>query len=148
MANVILPVAPEGCLASITLWSSEEAISAGKADGPRKRGGQLRYSDGAIQCLLIVRSFFHQTLRATAGFVRLVFELIDLELEVADYTTIGKRSKQLQVCWPKKARGPLPAVLDRTGLKVFGECELFYSSRHSRRSHVQGNQFDLGNPGS
>ena len=52
-----------------------------------------------------------------------MFELIDLELEVADYTTIGKRSKQLQVCWPKKARGPLPAVLDRTGLKVFGEGE-------------------------
>ncbi len=23
----------------------------------------------------------------------------------------------------------------------------FYSSRHARESHVQGNQFDLGNPG-
>ena len=108
---------------SITRWISEEDLSAWKDDGPRKRGGQLRYSDGAIQCLLTVRSFFHLTLRATEGFVRSVFELIDLELEVADYTTICKRSKQLKVCLAKNGRGPLPAVLDSTGLKVFGEGE-------------------------
>ena len=52
-----------------------------------------------------------------------MFELIDLELEVADYTTICKRSKQLKVCLAKNGRGPLPAVLDSTGLKVFGEGE-------------------------
>lgn len=108
---------------SITLWISQEDISAWKATGPRKRGGQLRYSDGAIQCLLIVRSFYHLTLRATEGFVRSVFGLMGLELAVADYTTICKRSKQLKVCLPKEASGPLQLVLDSTGLKVFGEGE-------------------------
>ena len=41
---------------SITLWTSEEDIRAWKPDGPRKRGGQVQYSDGAIQCLLMVRN--------------------------------------------------------------------------------------------
>lgn len=70
-----------------------------------------------------VRSVFHLTLRATEGFVRSVFELIDLELAVPDYTTICKRSKCLEVSLPRKAKGPLHAVLDSTGLKVFGEGE-------------------------
>lgn len=108
---------------SITLWISEEDIEAWKPDGPRKRGGQLQYTDGAIQCMLMVRSFFHLTLRATEGFVRSVFKLIDLELAVPDYTTICKRSKCLKVSLPTKAKGPVHAVLDSTGLKVFGEGE-------------------------
>jgi DDE family transposase len=108
---------------SITLWISAEDIRAWKPNNSRKRGGQFQYTDGAIQCLLMVRSFFHLTLRATEGFVRSVFALMDLELEVADYTTRCKRSKQLQVCLPKNARGPLHLVLDSTGLKVFGEGE-------------------------
>ena len=54
---------------SITLWISEEDIGAWKPGGPRKRGGQFQYSDGAIQCLLMVRSVFHLTLRAAEGFL-------------------------------------------------------------------------------
>ena len=73
--------------------------------------------------MLMVRSVFHLTLRATEGFVRSVFELIDLELAVPDYTTICKRSKCLEVSLPRKAKEPLHAVLNSTGLKVFGEGE-------------------------
>ena len=62
---------------SITLWTSEEDIRAWKPDGPRKRGGQVQYSDGAIQCLLMVRSVFHLTLRATEGFLRSLFHLLE-----------------------------------------------------------------------
>ncbi len=108
---------------SITLWISDEDIGAWKPKGVKKRGGQPRYSDVAIQCLLMVRSFFHLPLRATEGFVRSVFELINLELSVPDYTTICKRSKYLKVSLPKIAKGPLHVVLDSTGLKVFGEGE-------------------------
>ena len=67
---------------SITLWTSEEDIRAWKPDGPRKRGGQVQYSDGAIQCLLMVRSVFHLTLRATEGFLRSLFHLLEWELPV------------------------------------------------------------------
>ena len=72
---------------------------------------------------VMVRSVFHLTLRATEGFVRSVFELIDLELAVPDYTTICKRSKCLEVSLPRKAKEPLHAVLNSTGLKVVGEGE-------------------------
>ena len=67
---------------SITLWISEEDIGAWKPGGPRKRGGQFQYSDGAIQCLLMVRSVFHLTLRAAEGFLRSVFHLLEWELPV------------------------------------------------------------------
>lgn len=108
---------------SLTLWINDEDIEAWKPSCPKKRGGQVRYTDGAIQCMLMVRSVFHLTLRATEGFVRSVFELIDLELAVPDYTTICKRSKCLEVSLPRKAKEPLHAVLNSTGLKVFGEGE-------------------------
>ena len=108
---------------SITLWISEEDISAWKPGDSKKRGGQFQYTDGAIECMVMVRSVFRLTLRATEGFVRSVFELIEVELTVPDYTTICRRAKFLEVSLPKKAKGPLHAVLDSTGLKVFGEGE-------------------------
>lgn len=73
--------------------------------------------------MLMVRSYFLLTLRATEGFVKSVFGLMGLELDVPDYTTICKRSRKLKVSLPKDSRGPLHAVLDSTGLKVFGEGE-------------------------
>jgi hypothetical protein len=108
---------------SITLWISEEDIGSWKPDNTGKRGGQLQYSDGAIQCMIMVRSVFHLTLRATEGFVRSMFKMIGLELAVPDYSTICRRSKFQEVRLPKKATGALHAVLDSTGLKVFGEGE-------------------------
>ncbi len=107
----------------ISLWINEDDIRAWKPDAPRKRGGQLVYSDRAIQCLLMVRSFFHLTLRATEGFAQSLFKLMGLELDVPDYSTICRRSKHLRVSLPKKAKGPLRTVLDSTGLKIFGEGE-------------------------
>jgi IS5 family transposase len=108
---------------SITLWINTEDLGAWKPEDYPKRGGQRQYSDGAIQCLLMVRGFFRLTLRATEGFVKSVFQLMDLELGVPDYTTICRRAKFLEVVLPRQAKGPLHAVLDSTGLKVFGEGE-------------------------
>ncbi len=108
---------------SITLWISEEDIGAWKPQGPRRRGGQLQYSDEAIQCLLLIRSVFHLTLRATEGFLRSWFQSMALELAVPDYTTICKRAKDLAASLLRKATGPWHAVLYSTGWKVFGEGE-------------------------
>lgn len=108
---------------SLTLWISDEDIEGWKPSGPKNRGGQVRYTDGAIQCLLMLRSVFRLPLRGTEGFVQSIFELMDLDLSVPDYTTICKRSKCLKVSLPKESKGPLHAVLDSTGLKVFGEGE-------------------------
>jgi hypothetical protein len=108
---------------SLTLWISDEDVLAWKPSGPKKRGGQIRYTDGAIQCVLMFRSVFRLPLRGTEGFVRSVFDLMGVGLPVPDYTTICRRSKCLMVSMPQNAKGPLHAVLDSTGLKVFGEGE-------------------------
>ena len=63
------------------------------------------------------------TLRATEGFLRSLFHLLEWELPVPDYTTLCKRAKRLGVSLGRKAAGPLHLVLDSTGLKVFGEGE-------------------------
>lgn len=108
---------------SLTLWISPDAGAAWNADPLPQRGGQFQYSDAAIQCLLVTRSVFHLTLRATEGFARSVLPLLKLPLPVPDYTTLCKRAKSLAVSLPRWAAGPLHLVLDSTGLKVFGEGE-------------------------
>jgi len=71
----------------------------------------------------IVRAVFHLTLRATEGFAQSLFEMMKMDIDVPDYTTLCKRAKQLNVSLPTTAPGPIHAVLDSTGLKVFGEGE-------------------------
>jgi len=50
---------------SITLWIHEDVLRAWKAapEAVRPRGGQKRYSDGAIECLLMVKSVYHLAYR-------------------------------------------------------------------------------------
>ncbi len=110
---------------SLTLWVSPDVVRAWKPqpDGPRQRGGQVQFSDMVIECLLTVRVVFHLTLRATEGFARSLFEMMKVNVEVPDYTTLCKRAKHLNVSLPTTTHGPIHAVLDSTGLKVFGEGE-------------------------
>ena len=66
---------------------------------------------------MMVRSVFHLTLRATEGFLRSLFHLLEWELPVPDYTTLCKRAKRLGVSLGRKAAGPLRLVLDSTGFE-------------------------------
>jgi hypothetical protein len=110
---------------SITIWVSPDVVRAWKPlpDGRRQRGGQVQFSDMAIECLLTVRTVFHLPLRATEGFARSLFEMMRVNVDVPDYTTLCKRAKHLSVPLPTTTQGPIHAVLDSTGLKVFGEGE-------------------------
>ena len=108
---------------SITLWINTADLNTWKPDGPRQRGGQWVYSDAAIQCLWLLRSVFHLTLRATEGFAHSLFQLMGVDLPVPDYSTICRRANGLTVRLPKNAKGPLHVVLDSSGLKIFGEGE-------------------------
>ena len=110
---------------SLTLWVSPEVVRSWKPrpDGPRHRGGQVQFSDMAIEGLLTMRAVFHLTLRATEGFAQSLFEMMKVNVAVPDYTTLCKRAQHLNVLLPTTAHGPIHAVLDSTGLKVFGEGE-------------------------
>ena len=110
---------------SLTLWINEDVIRAWQPApaAKRKRGGQRRFSDSAIEALLTLRAVLHLPLRATQGFAQSILELLDVDLEVPCYTTLSRRGQNLAVALPTLAEGPLHAVLDSTGLKVFGEGE-------------------------
>jgi len=110
---------------SVTFWISEEVLEAWKpkAVGQRKRGAQPEYTDMAIECMLVLRAVFHLTLRQTEGFVRSLFEMMEIDLKVPDYTTLCKRARHLSIELPTTASGPIHAVMDSSGLKIYGEGE-------------------------
>jgi IS5 family transposase len=108
---------------SITLWVDQDTLQAWRYQGPTRRGAQFEYSDLAIECLLTLRAVYHLTLRATEGFARSLFALMQMGLPVPDYTTLCRRAATVRITLPKKASGPLHLVLDSTGLKVYGEGE-------------------------
>ena len=58
--------------------------------GPPQRGAQFTYSDQAIEAMLTVKEVFHLTNRAIEGFLRSLFELLELALPVADHTTLSR----------------------------------------------------------
>jgi hypothetical protein len=108
---------------SLTLWVEQETLRAWRYQGPSQRGAQFQFSDLAIECLLTLRAVYHLTLRATEGFARSLFGLMEVDLLVPDYTTLCRRAASVRITLPKRAEGPLHLVLDSTGLKVYGEGE-------------------------
>jgi hypothetical protein len=64
----------------LTLWLDEAAIARWQAPRRTPPGGQRRYSDLAIELVLVLRLVFHLALRQAEGFVGSVLRLLGLEL--------------------------------------------------------------------
>jgi hypothetical protein len=109
----------------ITLWIDDDVIRAWQPDpkAPKKCGGQKEYTDGAIECLLMVKHVHHLGYRQTEGFACSMSKLLGVELPIPDYTTLNRRAKELKVQLATSEKGDIHAVLDSTGLKVYGEGE-------------------------
>jgi Transposase DDE domain len=109
----------------ITFWLSEEALSNWIAPPSCKRGGQVFYSDTAIDVLSVIRFRYKLTLRSTQGFAESLMVLMGVSLPIPNYTTLCRRLSslpaQLQAQLSKKEE--LHVVIDSTGLKVYGEGE-------------------------
>ena len=60
----------------ITVWLAPDAIATWEAVGVGKRGGQLQYSDLAIETALTLRLIFHLPLRQTEGFLTSIFGML------------------------------------------------------------------------
>ncbi len=82
---------------SITFWLSPDAIAGWNAKSSGRRGGQRKFSDLAIKAALTLRLLLHLPLRQTGGFLNSIFELMGLTLDVAEHTTLSRRSKGLAV---------------------------------------------------
>ena len=128
---------------SITIWLSEDFAKVWLYAGEKQRGSQFEYSEKAIEMMLTIREVFHLTNRGVEGFVRSVFQLLDIPLPVADHSTLSKRAKTLQVNWPRKSKGSLNLVLDSTGLKVYGEGE-WKVRKHGYSKHRTWRKLHVG----
>lgn len=134
---------------SITVWISEEVIEGWKPipQGRRPRGGQVEYSDRAIECLLTLKAVFKLPYRQTEGFGRSIMAVLGVRVTIPDYTTLCKRSADLAVALsPSQVQGAKHIVVDSTGLKVYGEGEWKvrqhgYSKRRTwRKLHLSVNE--------
>jgi Transposase DDE domain len=108
---------------SITFWLAEDLEKTWLYVGEKQRGSQFDYSDQAIRMMLTIKEVFHLTNRGVEGFMRSVFQLLKINLPVADHSTLSKRGKDLRVSLPKKNSQSLNIVMDSTGLKIYGEGE-------------------------
>src|SRR5215211_6461051 len=77
----------------LTLWLDEAAIAGWHASRRTTPGGQTRYSNLAIELVLILRLVFHWALRQAEGFSSSVLGLLGLDLPIPDYTTLSRRSR-------------------------------------------------------
>ncbi len=73
---------------SLTVWFSEDAIQAWRAEPRRTPGGQPHYSALAISTALTLRAVFRLGLRQTEGLLGSILHLLGLELAVPDHTTL------------------------------------------------------------
>ena len=110
---------------SVTFWFSEDAIRQWRhANAQPKRGHPFVYSDTAIECLLVLRELFQLPYRQTEGLGRSLAQLMEVEIEIPDYTSLAKRAAKLRISLDvRRHAGAIDVVVDSTGLKVFGEGE-------------------------
>lgn len=82
-----------------------------------------QYSDEAITIMLMIKNAYGLQLRQVTGFMKSVFKLAGISIEIPDYTTLSRRSKKLKVTLNKTAKEFTAMIIDSTGLKLFGEGE-------------------------
>jgi hypothetical protein len=118
---------------SLTVWFTDAAIAAWKAEPRTTRGGQSRYSALAIATALTLRSVFRLALRQTEGLIGSIIALLGLELSVPDHTTLSRRAESLDVVRPRPGSGPVHLLVDSTGLKLSG-CGEWLLEKHGTKT--------------
>ena len=108
---------------SLTVWFTEAAIAAWKAEPRCTRGGQPRYSAVAITTALTLRAVFRLALRQTEGLIASLLRLLGLDLAAPDHSTISRRGETLPVSRPRAGSEAVHLLVDSTGLKLCGPGE-------------------------
>ena len=117
----------------ITVWLAPDAIATWEAVGVGNRGGQLQYSDLAIETALTLRLIFHLPLRQTEGFLTSIFGMLGLDLSAPDHTTLSRRGQHLDLPLRRAPAGAgLHLIVDSTGLSIVGEGEWAAGGRERR----------------
>ena len=129
---------------NITIWMTPDSIASWNALPTGRRGGQLKYSDLAIETALALRLLLHLPLRQTEGFLASIFNLMDLHLDVPDHTALSRRGARLNIpLRVQRGPGPIDLVIDSSGLAIFGEGE-WAAAKHGGKGTQCWRKLHLG----
>jgi hypothetical protein len=125
---------------SLTLWIEDAALECWQTIGP---SGQARYTNAAIQTVLMLRTAFKLALRQIEGLMRSVLTLMGLTISAPDHTTVSRRAATLPVIQaPSLPRGPLHVLIDSTGLQVYGAGQ-WLEAKHGAKSRRKWRKLHL-----
>ena len=128
---------------SLTVWFTDAAIAAWKAEPRTTRGGQPRYSALAINTALTLRAVFRLALRQTEGLIGSIMALLGLGLAVPDHSTLSRRAETLEVPRPRPGARPVHLIVDSTGLKLCGAGE-WLTEKHGTRTRRSWYKLHIG----
>lgn len=109
----------------LTIWLSDDVNASWLYDGIQKPGGEVIYSDVAIEFCLTIKHLYGLGYRQTEGFVEDIFSLLGIDLPVPSYSQLQRRSAaiEIDIRVRKNSKEAIDLVVDSTGLKVYGEGE-------------------------
>ncbi|ARM32561.1 IS5 family transposase [Legionella longbeachae] len=134
---------------NIKVWLSEDAISQWYEqeriyDGS---GSPKRYTDFAIITCHEIWQVYRLPLRQTQGFIISFFQIMRLNLECPDFSTLSKRLCVLNIKTPgyKKTDKTVDGVhaIDSTGLKRFGRGE-WHTEKYELSRKASWRKFHAG----
>ena len=139
---------------SLTVWFSDEAVQAWRAEPRTTRGGQPWYSPLAILTALTLRAVFRLAYRQAEGLIGSLVGLLGLSLRVPDHTTLSRRAATLEVprphqrpsagaCEGSDGAQPLHLLVDSTGLRLCGAGE-WLSEKHGTKTRRSWRKLHLG----
>jgi len=103
----------------------------------KQRGGQIKYSDTAIETMLMLDHTFGLRLRSVTGFVGRIFKLAGIDLDVPNFSRLSRRGQNLQVKVRRSnSTEPIVVSIDSTGLKIYGQGE-WNRKKHGKSSRRQ-----------
>jgi IS5 family transposase len=128
---------------SLTVWFSEEAIAAWRAEPRTTRGGQASYSALAITTALTLRAVFRLALRQTEGLIGSLVCLLGLDLPVPDHSTLNRRAETLEMPRSQPGTAPIHLLVDSTGVKLCGASE-WLTEKHGTKTRRSWRKLHLG----
>jgi hypothetical protein len=128
---------------SLTVWFSEEAIAAWRAEPRPTRGGQACYSPLAITTALTLRAVFRLALRQTEGLIGSLVHLLGLDLPVPDHSTLSRRAATLEVPRSQPGTEPIHLLVDSTGVTLRGAGE-WLTEKHGTKTRRSWRKLHLG----